>query len=824
MASHPRILFIDAYDSFSNNIIALLETKLNAEIVKIYIDSNIADLSAFLKPFAAVICGPGPGHPRNRADVGIFRDIWKVESSDTIPVLGICLGFQSLVLEFGGSVQRLSYGRHGIETCVTTSSTSIFKGLSTVNAVQYHSLHATMDRKTSQHVDARSLWKPFASCPELLPLAWEMRLGREGAVNVGTNPHPILMAVKHTTKPYYGIQFHPESVCSQPNARQVIANWWDESKDWLKLHKPTRLATIRAEFPDSYPEGASEPFDDEFTDGYSEGSSLHTPPTPLSSLSEPSSPRASQELFSMSIELGCLTLPRICRALRLEAGEFVLLDSEMKPMPSLGESSIVGIVEPSTLRILYSIGTNFVTVQAGPHRTQVTLEAENNDIFAYLKAFMAKHEITNNSDRAFCGGLVGYITYEACLETIGVSATCHENRPDIHFVFVKKSIVVDHKRSMLYVQSLTDHDDMDSEGWVKRTTQLLSTFDILENGTNTQEKQSGNMVSELQYYQPSKSGYESKISQCQEHIRAGYSYELCLSDQTVINIETNNSSCPTPWTRYLRLRETNPAPFAAFLRLGALTLLSTSPERFMSWTRFEHCPPSTEGEQPEIASTCQFRPIKGTVSKERMTAEGETVQVSKEEATVLLSVVKERAENLMIVDLIRHDLYSVVSSWNVQVKALMAVEEYETVYQLVSVIEGRLFKYFQPSSGTTHRPRPRQCSNKNGIDVLAASLPPGSMTGAPKLRSCQLLQGIEQHQPRSIYSGILGYMCVSGKGDFSVVIRSVFKWDNGNIKEDEELWRIGAGGAVTGLSTEEGEWKEMLAKLKSTLGGFAFGM
>ena len=100
----------------------------------------------------------------------------------------------------------------------------------------------------------------------------------------------------------------------------------------------------------------------------------------------------------------------------------------------------------------------------------------------------------------------------------------------------------------------------------------------------------------------------------------------------------------------------------------------------------------------------------------------------------------------------------------------MAVEEYETVYQVVSVIKGRLFKYFQPSSENKHSPCARKCPSKNGNDVLAASLPPGSMTGALKLRSRQLPQGIEQRQPRSIYSGILGYMCVSGKGGFSVVI------------------------------------------------------
>ena len=104
-----------------------------------------------------------------------------------------------------------------VETCVTSSSTSIFKGLSTVSAVQYHSLHATMDQKTSHHEDARSLWRPFDSCPELLPLACEMRSGHEGAGKIGANTHPILMAVKHMTKPYYGICSGKDVMCFDQN-------------------------------------------------------------------------------------------------------------------------------------------------------------------------------------------------------------------------------------------------------------------------------------------------------------------------------------------------------------------------------------------------------------------------------------------------------------------------------------------------------------------------------------------------------------------------------------------------------------------------------
>lgn len=130
----------------------------------------------------------------------------------------------------------------------------------------------------------------------------------------------------------------------------------------------------------------------------------------------------------------------------------------------------------------------------------------------------------------------------------------------------------------------------------------------------------------------------------------------------------------------------------------------------------------------------------------------------------------------------------------------MAIEEYATVYQLVSVISGTL----SPQT--------------SGLPVLAASLPPGSMTGAPKKRSCELLTQIENQRPRGLYSGVLGYLDVGGGGDFSVVIRSAFRY--GGESED---WRIGAGGAVTVLSESEAEWEEMEAKRERLVGVFGGG-
>ena len=196
----------------------------------------------------------------------------------------------------------------------------------------------------------------------------------------------------------------------------------------------------------------------------------------------------------------------------------------------------------------------------------------------------------------------------------------------------------------------------------------------------------------------------------------------------------------------------------------------------------------------------ELRPIKGTVKN--------TDDVTMELATKILKTPKEMGENLMIVDLIRHDLYQFTD--NVKVSQLMTVEEYTTVFQLVSVIQGKLYK-----------------QGYHGIDLLHRSLPPGSMTGAPKKRSVELLQDIEAMQEnfvggrRGIYSGVVGYWSITDDSDWSVIIRSVFHYNDDKENNDQtKLYRIGAGGAITVLSDQEGEWDEMVLKLTSALQAF----
>src|SRR5205823_3407073 len=155
-------------------------------------------------------------------------------------------------------------------------------------------------------------------------------------------------------------------------------------------------------------------------------------------------------------------------------------------------------------------------------------------------------------------------------------------------------------------------------------------------------------------------------------------------------------------------------------------------------------------------------------------------------------------------------LFSVCGSGNVTVDKLLEVEDHNRVYQLVTHVKGSIAKI--PPAAAERRSEPPTPRLYHDHHALPICLPPGSMTGAPKKRSCELLKNIERRK-RSIYSGVMGYLDLGGGGSFSVLIRTAFSWSDG--KAGKETWRIGAGGAVTALSTVEGEWEEMITKLNT---------
>ncbi|KAK5737886.1 para-aminobenzoate synthase, (PABA) [Elasticomyces elasticus] len=728
-----NILYIDAYDSFSNNIIALLRDNLPVTVESIKIDDSrfVLNDDAFRKyinNFNAVVAGPGPGHPANSKDVGLIGKLWTLPDDCILPVLGICLGFQNLAMAFGGVIERLNEPRHGLVRHLTHCDRDIFGGIGELDATQYHSLHVRLSHDTEADHGADP-WTPARKCKQLVPLAWDLS---------DLNNGPILMAARHCHKPFWGVQYHPESICSN-GGPELIQSWWAEASRWNAgqgRNCDLTPSMVSREPPIEQPTAGLE----------------HRAPSDVRWRAVPyGGKKDAADLVNVLRDQG-------------EGAEPILLESGMrdgKPVNSeTGRFSIIGLPTKDALQLKWCTKDRLLTVEA-EGKVVYSKQVLISGVFAAVESIMTEHKASGGPTGVpFWGGLVGYISYEAGLESIDVPpAAVEDARPDVWFVLVERSVVVDHVEHCTYIQSLSENDEI----WLDHVVHL----------TQEQNRHTARVLASISdgviISGPDKAEYCAKVSACQQQLRAGESYELCLTDQTLIR----NSA--KPWALYQRLREANPAPFGAYLHFDdaekkhELDLISSSPERFLSWSR--------DGK-------CQFRPIKGTVKKE--------AGMTRKKAEEILRSEKERAENLMIVDLIRHDLNGVDGVRDVCVPKLMQVEEYATVYQLVSVIEGQL----DTTAPTTA--------------ALVNSLPPGSMTGAPKKRSCELLGGIEAASgPRGLYSGVLGYFDVGGGGDFSVIIRSAFKWS------DDGVWTVGAGGAVTALSEPDAEWEEMMAKRQS---------
>ena len=259
-------------------------------------------------------------------------------------------------------------------------------------------------------------------------------------------------------------------------------------------------------------------------------------------------------------------------------------------------------------------------------------------------------------------------------------------------------------------------------------------------------------------------GYVTAFDRVQEHLHAGNTYEVNLTHREQIDSDLD------PVAAYLRLRELNPAPYAGFLQHdvdGARGwLLSSSPERYALVT---------------ADRTLETKPIKGT------TPRGATPEEDEAHRFALASDPRYRAENLMVADLLRNDVSMVSEPGTVEVPELMVVESYETVHQLVTTVRGRL-----RGDVTT-------------IEALRALFPAGSMTGAPKFRTMQVIAEVEP-TPRSAYSGAFGWIAADGRADLGVVIRSLMTAGDGT-------WTLGTGGGITVHSDAESEYAE--AQLKA---------
>ena len=268
--------------------------------------------------------------------------------------------------------------------------------------------------------------------------------------------------------------------------------------------------------------------------------------------------------------------------------------------------------------------------------------------------------------------------------------------------------------------------------------------------------------------------YRRAFEEVQRQLHLGNSYEVNLTYREHLDASLD------PVEAYLRLRSINPAPYAGYLQHRGSALLSSSPERYATIDRHRWV---------------ETKPIKGT------TARGATADEDERLATRLATDPKFRAENLMIVDLLRNDLSMVCDPGTVTVPTLMEVESYPSVHQLVSTVRGRL----RDGVGT--------------VEALRALFPAGSMTGAPKLRTMQVIEAVES-SPRGVYSGAFGWISGDGRADLGVVIRSLVA-ESGTAGAPYR-YTLGTGGGITvrsGVEEEYAETRWKAARLRSALDG-----
>lgn len=401
---------------------------------------------------------------------------------------------------------------------------------------------------------------------------------------------------------------------------------------------------------------------------------------------------------------------------------------------------------------------SFMGDASGPLAEVVTYDVDSEpSILGYLARRTEELRPTALPDLPFeftCG-FVGYLGYEMKAEC-GHRQAHSSDQPDAAFILADRLIAFDHEQGHTYLVALHGlGEEQAAEAWLSTTTERLS-------GLMTPPPPSLFEMRKLRLAR-SRDQYLEDVEASIDHLLEGDSYEICLTNQFTIETDVD------PLDLYRRLRRANPAPFAAYLRFADLAVLSSSPERFLRVGRDRGV---------------EARPIKGTSRR------GATPEEDARLAAALASDEKNRAENLMIVDLLRNDLGAVCEVGSVEVPEMMAVETYETVHQLVSSVRGRL----RPGAGT--------------LDAVRSCFPPGSMTGAPKRRTTEILDRLEG-APRGVYSGAIGWFGLGGAADLSVAIRTIVL--------DGARATIGAGGAVVLQSRPEREYEEMLLKAAAPL-------
>lgn len=674
-------LLIDNYDSFTYNLYALIA--MTTGTPPIVVRNDASDWSSVSKlDVDRIIISPGPGRPQRRTDLGLSADAILLSE---IPVLGVCLGHQAIGHLFGAKVDRALEPVHGRLCSVSHVGKDLFEGIaSPFSVVRYHSL-------------------AVSKIPSVLETtAWA--------------PDGTIMALRHKERPLWGVQFHPESICSENGAR-LIRRFFDLTEQKSSISKANRLPEIERQ----------------------------TRPGPTGTL----------KLYSVRVD-SAPTPDRAFKQIFGRSPTAFWLDSGASQK---GHSYMGDIGGPLSELVRYDAATQTLTVQRDG-----TTRTSSEDLLSYLeRTLTTRRPIESERRLDFAGGYVGYFGYE-CDDVARGSQPTDDRVPDAAWIFADRFIAVDHATGETWLHCLDDKNGVCSENqaWMDTVRAALKTAADNSTPEAYDVPASGAHLRDLKWRHNRKE-YCALIDVALQAIHDGESYEVCLTNQLTAECDAD------PLALYESLRRVNPAPYAAFLRVGSLAILCSSPELFL-----------------RISATgdVESKPMKGTAPRNADPA------IDQQLAHTLATSVKDKSENLMIVDLLRNDLNRVCAIGSVEVPHMFSVESYASVHQMVSTIRGRL----RPDSSP--------------LDCIRSAFPGGSMTGAPKVRTMQILRGLEGGR-RGIYSGSLGYLSVTGSAQLNIVIRTIVL--------DGARLSIGTGGAIVALSDPQLEFDEIELKVKALL-------
>ncbi|WVQ64203.1 uncharacterized protein L199_002365 [Kwoniella botswanensis] len=816
----PRTLILDYYDSYTNNLLCLF-TQLysDAEVLNkvVVIKADKYTWSDFqeqvLPNIDCVILSPGPGRPDNPSDIGFGLDLLR---SHPVPILGVCLGHQAIGVAFGAKIintPRITHG-HVVSVSPVIPSKGLFDSPfwqlsgkeNDFEVVVYNSL--TVD--------------PSTVPDELEVTAW----------SVPTSDRPsTAQGLRHREHPIWGVQYHPESI-SSTRGSALLQSFLAKVNQFHS--SPTSFPALPSQIVASCAYRVSA------ASKSRPSSALPTPPiTPSASrapsqrgfrrgglsISEKRMGDLGKQLRTQDVFESLIRQNRGSRKGKEKAiGEF-WLDGQTPT-----RSTTTSLATPSFL-LSYSLSTRTVTLHRPSLPPSQLILSDATTFWDWFSAGSQSltSSLSATSSQGFMGGWVGYFGYEMKMESLqGYQRAPRVDRSDglVEEVdacwgwvdcltertsegqWIARGVLRDEG---VPLEGKNDEDDEDVSmlDWLRSHEVSLgasrqrwedyieSIKDVFSNSSSDHAKP----ASSFPTFRPNATGsdYRKRIDACREAIRQGESYELTLTTRF-------SSSChPSldPYSLYLRLRTFNPAYYSTYLhfptlitpRGKGLSVLSSSPERFLKIDksrRVEMMP--IKGTRARVKpGQCVCTPKTGCEGQDKgseaCVEEGKRVDERIGEELRLDQ--KERAENLMIVDLIRSDLLSCCTPSTVSVPKLIALESYG-VHNLVTTVQGTL------------------AANVGSVECVRRCFPPGSMTGAPKLRSVQMLDDFESEKRRGIYSGCLGYFSIDGVSDLSVVIRTI-------VAEGEQL-SIGAGGAITWLSDRDKEWEEVLTKVGSVVG------